>query len=241
MKRIRCLALFGLAAAGLLFKPSLTYATAGFAEWSIPTPLGNEVNHTDPFIGTDGTSVRPQGHNESDAPFIVKVNSWVFYAGYIAGKAEKGFFLFNEVTKEVEYFPGEVEQETRMREKGLIHPLSRPYDFDKGWWEAWAENQNTEFATPEELYEKTERVMDKGEWFQKLPEEQKVLQKQIMLQQIQSVAQFLREEFDFYSHLKQEIGRYPEFQRLEAVQQEQIRGHIEGRLRASTFVVESPD
>ena len=86
------------------------FATAGVAEWSIQTPMGNEINHGDPFIGQYGTSIRTAGAFDSDTPFVDRLQSWTFYLNYVVGQSEKGFFIFNEATKEVEYFKNQVDQ-----------------------------------------------------------------------------------------------------------------------------------
>ena len=235
----RVLFLVCLMTASVLLASPEAMSTAGFSEWDVPTPLGNSVDHTDPFIGQYGTSIRPSGHFESDAPFVVKVETWIFYAGYIAGKAEKGFFLFNEMTKETEYFTDEAEQTKRILEKGLTHPLSRPYDGGKGWREVWAENRNPKFASPEDLLKQTEQEFDKSDWFQKLPEDQKALRKEGLRKQMEGNVQFLREEYDFYVKVNGEISTYPEFQCMDDARKEKIQKYIEGRLKASTFIVEN--
>ncbi len=215
------------------------FGTAGIAEWAVATPLGNEVNHTDPFIEEgDGTSIRSVDASGAGVPFVKKLLSWTFYVDYIAGQAGTGFFLFNETTKKIEYFKDEAAQKKRMQETGVLNPISRPYSNEKGWMEVWAENRNPAVSSPDELVKLSLQTISSQEWFQKLPDDLKERQRKMLQQKVEYDVKFLNEEHDFYRKVKREIDGYPEFKALTELQKEKVKHYIEQRWKASTFVVE---
>jgi hypothetical protein len=122
----------------LLALPSPVRSTAGFAEWEIETPGGNRVSHVDPLIEEHGTCLRgPAGAAGSERVFVARLHSWVYHPGFVAGRSEGGFFLFDETRRTVRRFATETELVRAVRAAGIGRAAGRRMTPGDGWRMVW--------------------------------------------------------------------------------------------------------
>lgn len=125
----------------IAWRPGPAHATAGLAEWDVLTPGTNQVCHTDPFIETHGTCLRPSDKRPAVGPanfvYVSHVEWWQYFPGYVVGKAAKGFFVFNEKSRAVGYHETEEALNARLVELKLTTPLTRRLTDQDGWRIAW--------------------------------------------------------------------------------------------------------
>jgi hypothetical protein len=107
----------------LLCFQSAAWATIGIAEWENSTPGGNKIGNNDGLRGNVHTAI----YSDYSTVYVKNVQEYGFYTGAIVGKADQGFFLFNERTKEVNYFPNQEQLCSQVKEKNL--QLSSIYSF----------------------------------------------------------------------------------------------------------------
>src|SRR2546425_3159525 len=77
----------------------------GLAEWEIETPGGHRISHVDPLKARFGTCLRRAG-DMADV-YADHLEWWTYHPGHVVGKAAKGYFLFDERSRRIEYFPSE--------------------------------------------------------------------------------------------------------------------------------------
>jgi len=127
--------------AGLVGNPFRAWATAGLAEWDVQTPGTNMVCHSDPFIADHGTCLRPRdakpGESSDPAVYVSHLEWWQYFPGHVVGQAKRGHFMFNEVTRKVEYLETEAKLLTRIRELSLGNPMTRRLTDKDGWNLSW--------------------------------------------------------------------------------------------------------
>lgn len=107
----------------LLCCQSAALATIGIAEWENTTPGGNKIGNNDALP----SNVRTAIYRDYSTIYVKNVEEYGFYTGAIVGKAEQGFFLFNEITKEVNYFPTQERLCSKVKEKNI--KLASIYSF----------------------------------------------------------------------------------------------------------------
>lgn len=106
-------------------------ATIGMAEWQLETPGGNRILHLDPLkdrygtclIGGDGADGRPL---ESAEVHVAHIRWWQYYRTYVAGETRSGFFLFDEVSRRVDWYDSIEAMRTHARQRSQGRPLSAP-------------------------------------------------------------------------------------------------------------------
>ena len=136
------LAVVTLGAAMLCASPAV-HATAGLAEWEVATPGGHRISHIDPLKEHYGTCLRradAQSGVISNTPSEIYVDHlewWRYYPGHVVGKAAKGFFVFQEATERVDYFPTEGGLSKALAGRKLEKPSSERRTPADGWNEAW--------------------------------------------------------------------------------------------------------
>jgi len=136
------LAVVTLGAAMLCAAPGV-HATAGLAEWEVATPGGHRISHIDPLKERYGTCLRradAQPGVISNTPseiYVAHLEWWRYYPGHVVGKAAKGFFVFQEATERVDYFPTEGELSKALTGRKLGRPSSERRTPADGWNEAW--------------------------------------------------------------------------------------------------------
>jgi hypothetical protein len=81
-------------------RPAL--ATVGAAEWQVETPGGSRIVHLDPYKERHGTCLLGPGGD--DEVYVSNIRWWQYYATYVLGEAESGFFLFDEVSRRVDWY-----------------------------------------------------------------------------------------------------------------------------------------
>jgi hypothetical protein len=118
--------LFALLA--LLCSPRLP-ATVGLAEWQVATPGGNRILHLDPLKDRYGTClVGGAGGNgqplESAEVLVSQIRWWQFYRTYVAGETDSGFFLFDEVSRHVDWYDSLEALRTHARQRSQDGPRS---------------------------------------------------------------------------------------------------------------------
>ena len=136
------LAVVTLGAAMLCAAPAV-HATAGLAEWEVATPGGHRISHIDPLKERYGTRLRradAQPGVISNTPseiYVAHLEWWRYYPGHVVGKAAKGFFVFQEATERVDYFPTEGELSKALTGRKLGRPSSERRTPADGWNVAW--------------------------------------------------------------------------------------------------------
>jgi hypothetical protein len=124
------------------FRPTPALATIGLAEWEVRTPGTNIICHSDPFIATHDTCLRPPddapGVTASETIYVSHIEWWQYFKGYVVGKAKKGFFVFDETTRKVTHHETEALWQTRLKELSLDTPLTRRILPADGWKISWA-------------------------------------------------------------------------------------------------------
>jgi hypothetical protein len=136
--------------------------TVGMAEWDLKTPGTNVICHSDPFIERYGTCLRPAdktpGANET--VYVAQIDWWQYFKGHVVGKAQRGFFVFNESTRAVRYF--DTEEKVQAEIKKLGGPLTRRLTPQDGWMLTWAPV----------MRQQLEKLKKSGE-YQKMSDDQK--------------------------------------------------------------------
>ena len=119
------------------------FATAGLAEWEISTPGGNLISHIDPLKDRYGTCLRKADAQPGvvlDDPARVYADQlewWQYYPGYVAGKARRGLFIFEESSRAVRYFKNERDLADELTRRKVGKPSSQRKTPADGWNEAW--------------------------------------------------------------------------------------------------------
>jgi hypothetical protein len=115
-------------------------ATAGMAEWQMPTPGGNLISHDDPYVEKHGTCLRAASGAEARV-YVSKVRWWQFFNHYVVGGAEGGYFLFREPTGALERFVDRASMQKRLRELAPGKALSKRMLPQDGWESVWKQHQ----------------------------------------------------------------------------------------------------
>jgi hypothetical protein len=106
-------------------------ATVGMAEWQTETPGGNRILHLDPLkerygtclIGGNGADGRPL---ESAQVHVARIRWWQYYRTYVVGETRRGFFLFDEISRSVDWYDSIEALRTHARQRSQGGPLSAP-------------------------------------------------------------------------------------------------------------------
>lgn len=148
-------------------------AGVGMAEWDLKTPGTNVVCHTDPFIAQHGTCLRPAekkpGVIADETVYVSRIEWWQYFKGHVIGKAQRGFFVFNETSKAVGYVDTEAGLQARLQQLRLDQPLTRRLTSADGWQLVWAPVMRQGF----------ERLKKSDEYKKMSDAQRKVLEKQI--------------------------------------------------------------
>jgi len=118
----------------MLWQPSISLATAGFAEWALLTPGEHQIAHKDPFLANNGTCLLAK--SKPKQPIVSHIQWWRYYPTHVAGKAGKGFFLFNESSEQLDYFETEAALEAKIKALSL-EPLDKRLTPTEGWNQVW--------------------------------------------------------------------------------------------------------
>jgi hypothetical protein len=103
-------------------------ATLGAAEWQERTPGGNRIVHLDPLaprfgtclVGGPGTDGKPL----EDADVIVAhIQWWQYYKTYVIGETDSGVFLFDEISRAVDFYSTAEAARTHARQRSGSGPL----------------------------------------------------------------------------------------------------------------------
>lgn len=122
-----------------LWSPHAAQATIGLAEWSAKAPGNNEICHQDPHIEKHGTCLLPSGTHTYDNQtiYVSHLEWWKYLKGHVVGKATRGYFIFNEQSKAVNYFDTEESLQTRLNQLHLGRPLTHRLTNSDGWYSDW--------------------------------------------------------------------------------------------------------
>ena len=117
-------------------------ASVGLAEWEVQTPGGNFVSHADPYSSECGICLMAEAQTEPGSPsrktYASQVTWWQYYPGYVSGKAEEGYFLFQEKTRAITFFKTEAELKQALDRANLLNKsLAKPMTPQDGWNETW--------------------------------------------------------------------------------------------------------
>jgi hypothetical protein len=114
--------------AALLHSPRLP-ATVGYAEWQVATPGGNRILHLDPWKERYGTCLvgglagDGQAHGSPEV-LVSHIRWWQYYRTYVAGETDSGFFLFDEVSRSVDWYGSVEALRTHARQRSQDGPRS---------------------------------------------------------------------------------------------------------------------
>ncbi len=87
-------------------------------EWDIVTPGGNKIGNHQTLPGDTGIAIYEKSDTNIDV-YITQVAEYGFYDRSVIGKAKQGFFLFNEKTKDIAYFPDKQQLCSKVATEGL--------------------------------------------------------------------------------------------------------------------------
>lgn len=122
-------------------RPRAAWATVGMAEWAVTTPGTNVICHADPFITQHGTCLRPAdkapGVVVADTVYVARIEWWQYFPGHVVGKAQKGFFVFNESSKTVVHSDTEAALKKQLKALAIGSPLTRRLTPQDGWQLTW--------------------------------------------------------------------------------------------------------
>ena len=127
--RRNALVLFALSAL-LLATPLL--ATIGAAEWQVVTPGGNRIVHLDPLKAKHGTCLiggrGDDGRSLGEAEvYVAQIHWWQYYPKkYVTGETDNGFFLFDEVSRSVDWYTSIEAMRTHAQQRSGGGPASEP-------------------------------------------------------------------------------------------------------------------
>ncbi|MBL1177265.1 hypothetical protein [Pantanalinema sp. GBBB05] len=127
----------------LTFNAQTALATVGLAEWQVYTPGGNVIVHADGWKEAYGDCLKADDADLALEPdqqrqvYVAYLKRWQYYNGYVAGENRQGFFLFNEVNKQVTYFASEPALLQAIARQNLGAPKSNWLTGYDGWIEAW--------------------------------------------------------------------------------------------------------
>ncbi len=124
---LHAILLLALAEASLL-------ATAGLAEWEIRTPGGALISYVDTFLAKHGVCLRTA---RPETIHMSHVEWWIPHRNALAGKARKGFFLFDETSRSALLFATEQELNRAVSERRLGPPSGARMTPADGWRQVW--------------------------------------------------------------------------------------------------------
>jgi hypothetical protein len=99
----------------LIVLQTAAWGTIGMAEWEISTPGGNKIGNSDGLHGNVRTAI----YKDYSTIYVKNVQEYGFYTKAVIGKAEQGFFVFNEKTKETKFFRTKAQLCSKVKEQGL--------------------------------------------------------------------------------------------------------------------------
>jgi hypothetical protein len=187
-------------------------ATAGFAEWQIPTPGGNMISHIDPFIDNFGTCIREADKNPSvvyDNPKSIYVDHllrWKYGKGIIMGEDKRGFFLFDEKSHAKKYFKSEAEFN---KTAALLKINCRWFTGQDGWnynWRLALQQRRKTSPLSNDAYwklmlDQCRKSQEEMPYWAKYSEREKKQTIQILQQQIESQRKLLEESNDLKKYV----------------------------------------
>mgnify|MGYP001814371545 FL=1 len=118
-------------------------ATIGFAEWQIQTPGNNLISHIDPLKERYSTCLRPADRAPGSIyegelkVYVSHLRWWQYYNGYVVGKGNRGYFIFNEKSAAVEFFIRRDLLEKGITKRRLGNPTSKKMLPGDGWAMVW--------------------------------------------------------------------------------------------------------
>lgn len=142
LARARLVTWFFIAAGSFLVDPRPVAATAGFAEWEVLTPGGHIIRHTDGWKEEHGDCITSDERRAAAAPggrakvHVSHLERWRYYEGLIAGKNDRGFFVFDERSERLEVFADEQALEASLQARAAV-PIGRWRTAADGHTEAW--------------------------------------------------------------------------------------------------------
>jgi hypothetical protein len=119
--------------AGITLGQALAFAaraTVGAAEWQVLTPGGNRILHSDPLKGRFGTCLvggdGKDGRSLADAePLVAHILWWQYYRTYVAGQTMSGYFLFDEISRRVDWYDSVEALRTHAHQRSGAEPIAK--------------------------------------------------------------------------------------------------------------------
>ena len=127
----------------VLRRDRAVFATAGLAEWEITTPGGNQISHIDPLKERYGTCLRQADDHPGviiEDPrriYVDHLEWWQYYPRHVVGQGSRGFFIFDESSRSVDYFKTEQDLTREIGNRHLADPISERHTPVDGWNDAW--------------------------------------------------------------------------------------------------------
>ena len=114
------------------------FATIGLAEWTVYTPGGHLISHTDGYKEEHGDCLRSVSSRGGSSNVLVShLKRWRYFEGYVVGETGRQYFLLDERTEQVRLFPSDAAAQRALRGLGLGPALSPWLTAADGWREAW--------------------------------------------------------------------------------------------------------
>jgi hypothetical protein len=63
---------------------------------------------------------------------------WTYHPGHVVGKAARGYFVFDERSRQIDYFASEAAMAAALRTRGMGAATSMRLTPEDGWRETWA-------------------------------------------------------------------------------------------------------
>jgi hypothetical protein len=140
---MRILFIAAISAVFMMASSQICLASIGLAEWTVYTPGGNIICHSDGWKETYGDCLRADDSNRSltleqrQKVYVPHLRRWQYYKDYVIGESDQGVFAFNEINKAVQYFKNENELLKAVQQNKLGRPKSDWLTASDGWTEAW--------------------------------------------------------------------------------------------------------
>ena len=119
-----------------LFRIADCAAGVGLAEWTIETPGKNRIADSDQLADQGVCLHRPTkagGVLDDKAVCVSHIQWWLYSENHVVGRAKRGFFIFDERSREMQYFDSQAVLEAGMKELKLEKPLSKRLTPQDGW------------------------------------------------------------------------------------------------------------
>jgi hypothetical protein len=139
---MRILFIAAISTVFMIASSQICLASIGLAEWTVYTPGGNIICHSDGWKETYRDCLRADDSDRSlsleqrQKVYVPHLRRWRYYRDYVIGENDQGVFAFNEINKAVQYFKNENELLKAVQQNRLGRAKSDWLTASDGWTEA---------------------------------------------------------------------------------------------------------